>query len=182
MPIWPDKLMDPACSPFDDDARQSGAAHAREVDELKSRLESLSGKSWHSGDVERDLRAQRALLRAVLDESPDLIVLKDHEGNFLLCNKPVADFYGTTPDEMVGKDDGDFSATPEQAEFFRRNVLDIMARGVTEVVFEQSTDDRTGETRHFKSIKKPFIGENGQLYMRTGPYLEGDGKFMFGPG
>jgi hypothetical protein len=25
-----------------------------------------------------------------------------------------------------------------------------------------------------------FIGENGQLYMRTGPYLDGDGKFMFG--
>jgi hypothetical protein len=25
-----------------------------------------------------------------------------------------------------------------------------------------------------------FIGANGQLYMRTGPYLEGDGKFMFG--
>lgn len=27
-----------------------------------------------------------------------------------------------------------------------------------------------------------FIGQNGQLYMRTGPYLEGDGTFMFGPG
>jgi hypothetical protein len=27
-----------------------------------------------------------------------------------------------------------------------------------------------------------FIGQNGQLYMRTGPYLEGDGRFMFGPG
>ena len=26
-----------------------------------------------------------------------------------------------------------------------------------------------------------FIGQNGQLYMRTAPYLEGDGKFMFGP-
>ncbi|WP_082908073.1 hypothetical protein [Bradyrhizobium neotropicale] len=26
-----------------------------------------------------------------------------------------------------------------------------------------------------------FIGHNGQLYMRTGPYLEGDGKFKFGP-
>jgi hypothetical protein len=26
-----------------------------------------------------------------------------------------------------------------------------------------------------------FIGHNGQLYMRTGPYLEADGKFMFGP-
>ena len=25
-----------------------------------------------------------------------------------------------------------------------------------------------------------FIGQNGQLYMRSGPYLEGDDKFMFG--
>jgi len=25
-----------------------------------------------------------------------------------------------------------------------------------------------------------FIGQNGQLYIRTGPYFEGDGKFMFG--
>ncbi|ABD89927.1 hypothetical protein [Rhodopseudomonas palustris] len=27
-----------------------------------------------------------------------------------------------------------------------------------------------------------FIGSNGQLYMRSGPYLEDDGKFKFGPG
>lgn len=26
-----------------------------------------------------------------------------------------------------------------------------------------------------------FVGENGQLYMRTGRYLEGDGRFSFGP-
>ncbi len=25
-----------------------------------------------------------------------------------------------------------------------------------------------------------FINYNGQLYMRSGPYLEGDGKFKFG--
>ena len=25
-----------------------------------------------------------------------------------------------------------------------------------------------------------FIGQNGQLYMRTAPYLDGDGSFMFG--
>lgn len=40
----------------------------------------------------------------------------------------------------------------------------------------------------FKGAKKVprntlfFVGENGQLYMRSGPFLEGDGKFMFGPG
>jgi len=26
-----------------------------------------------------------------------------------------------------------------------------------------------------------FMGQNGQLYMRPGPYLEGDGTFLFGP-
>lgn len=26
-----------------------------------------------------------------------------------------------------------------------------------------------------------FIGENGQLYMRSGPFLEDDGRFKFGP-
>lgn len=26
-----------------------------------------------------------------------------------------------------------------------------------------------------------FIGHNGQLYMRSGQYLEGDGRFKFGP-
>jgi PAS domain S-box-containing protein len=153
--------MNRADEPSYDFDRLSGLPLDCEIDALRARLELLSGKSWYSGDVEQDLRAQRALLRTVLDESPDLIVMKDHEGNFLLCNKPVADFYGTTPEDMVGKHDGDYSATPEQAEFFRRSVLDIMARGQTMVVFEDSTDDRTGETRHFKSIKKPFLGDNG---------------------
>lgn len=27
-----------------------------------------------------------------------------------------------------------------------------------------------------------FIGENGVLYMRSGPFLEEDGRFKFGPG
>ena len=39
------------------------------------------------------------------------------------------------------------------------------------------------ETPGAKKVPKGtlfFIGQNGQLYMRTGPYLEGDGKFMFG--
>jgi hypothetical protein len=26
-----------------------------------------------------------------------------------------------------------------------------------------------------------FLGANGQLYMRTGPFLDGDGSFKFGP-
>ncbi|HMW24641.1 MAG TPA: EAL domain-containing protein [Burkholderiaceae bacterium] len=112
--------------------------------------------------VEADLREQSTLLRTVLDESPDFIILKDHEGNFLLTNAPVARFYGTTPEAMVGKHDGDFGCPPEMAEAFRRNVQGVMARGETEVVHEESRDARTGSLRHFRSIKKPFLGPDGR--------------------
>jgi PAS domain S-box/diguanylate cyclase (GGDEF) domain len=128
---------------------------------LKARLEALTGSAWHAGDAQRDLLAQKALLRTVLDESPDFIALKDHEGRFLLCNQAVAEFYGTTPEAMVGRHDGHFSATAAQAEQMRRTALEIMAHGRTEVVVEESTDHRSGQARWFKSIKKPFIGDNG---------------------
>ena len=102
------------------------------------------------------------MYRAVFDEIPDCIVLKDYKGDFLLCNQTVARLYNTTPAEMVGKHDGDFGAPPELAEFFRQNVLGIMDRGEMEVVFEDSRDALSGETRHFKSIKRPFKDADGR--------------------
>ncbi|WP_169517060.1 sensor domain-containing protein [Azohydromonas australica] len=155
--------MNDAAAPPLDAVHGDLALHARaqEILSLKARLEGLTGSAWHAGDAQRDLLAQKALLRTVLDESPDFIVLKDHQGNFLLCNQPVAEFYGTTPEAMVGKHDGHFSATKEQADQMRASVLAIMAHGRTEIVFEESTDHRSGQTRWFKSIKKPFLGDNG---------------------
>jgi PAS domain S-box-containing protein len=104
---------------------------------------------------------ENELLRMALDESPDVVLLKDARGDFLLCNSTVANLYGTTPQAMIGKSDGDFSATPEQDHFFRQNVLSIMASGLTQIVMEESTDERTGEVRYFKSIKKPFKTKDG---------------------
>ena len=102
-----------------------------------------------------------ALLQAVFDEVPDVITLKDAKGNFLLCNQTVARLYNTTPEQMVGKHDDDFGVPKPLADAFRANVLGIMARGETEVVFEDSCDAITGEVRHFKSIKRPFKDAQG---------------------
>ncbi|WP_051603007.1 EAL domain-containing protein [Simplicispira psychrophila] len=112
--------------------------------------------------AERALRASELFLRTVVDEIPDPVMLKDHEGNFLLGNRTVATLYGTTPQQMVGKHDGDFGVPQEMAEFFRHNVLSIMAKGETQVVFENSRDNNTGVIRHYRSIKKPLLGVDGQ--------------------
>jgi hypothetical protein len=50
--------------------------------------------------------------------------------------------------------------------------------------YRMGTDNAKALLKGAKKVPKGtlfFMGENGQLYMRTGPYLEGDGKFMFGP-
>lgn len=102
-----------------------------------------------------------ALYQAAFDETPDVMLLKDAEGNFLLCNRAVAKLYGTTPEAMVGKHDDDFGVPKDIADGFRANVQSIMAAGQTEIVFEDSRDAVTGELRHFKSIKRPFKDAEG---------------------
>jgi len=105
------------------------------------------------------------LLRTVIDETPFPIILKDAEGRFLLANRHLAELYHTTPEAMVGKDDGDFGVSPEMAASFRQNCLSIMARGVAEVVYEDSRDASSGEIRHFKSIKKPLCDAQGRMQL-----------------
>lgn len=108
------------------------------------------------------LRENQQLLNTVIDEMPDILVLKDEKGNFILCNESVAKLYNTTPEEMIGKHDGDFGVSSKLAEEFRSNVLEIMAEGKTRVVMEQSRDATTGKLHHFRSIKKPFKDSDGK--------------------
>jgi hypothetical protein len=49
--------------------------------------------------------------------------------------------------------------------------------------YRMGTDNAQALLKGAKKVPKGtlfFMGANGQLYMRTGPYLEGSGKFMFG--
>ncbi len=51
------------------------------------------------------------------------------------------------------------------------------------VAYKMGTNNAKELLKGAKKVPKGtlfFIGENGQLYMRSGPYLEGDGKFKFG--
>ena len=108
------------------------------------------------------LAAECALLRMVIDENPGIILLKDWDGRFLMANRALARLYDTTPEQMIGKDDGAFNPNLEQVEFFLQNVREIMRKGRTEVVLESSTDARTGEIRHFQSIKRPLTDAHGR--------------------
>jgi diguanylate cyclase (GGDEF)-like protein/PAS domain S-box-containing protein len=113
--------------------------------------------------TESDAREQIELLHFLIDEVPSPIVIKDYDGKFVLTNKAVAELYGApTPESMIGKDDGDYIPNRKLADAFKSNVRQIMDKGKTKTVFEDSIDVNTGEVRNFQSIKKPFINKNNE--------------------
>lgn len=107
-------------------------------------------------------RSSETLLDTIINELPDVFVLKDENGDFVLCNQTVAKLYNTTPEQMVGKCDGDFGVPKEMSDGFRENVLSIMKSGETQIVYEDSVDAKTGEIHHFRSIKKPIVDVDGK--------------------
>jgi len=107
-----------------------------------------------------DRRQAETLLRRVVDAIPHIVLVKDADGRFQLVNAALANLYGSSPQAMLGKDDGDFNPNLEQVEFFRRNIREIIASGVPQTVMEASTDAATGRIRHFQSVKVPFSGRN----------------------
>jgi PAS domain S-box-containing protein len=102
------------------------------------------------------------LLRTVIDENPNIILMKDWDGKFLIGNRALANLYGTTPDELIGKDDGAFNPNAEQVAFYLQNVREVMSQSQTQVVMEESTNASTGEVTYYQSIKKPLITREGK--------------------
>lgn len=102
------------------------------------------------------------LLRTVIDETPDIIIKKDWDGKFLLCNQALANLYGTTVKELVGKSDNDFNPNKNQVDFLLQSAREIMLSGETRIIQEHSTNAETGEVHHFLSINKPLKNVDGQ--------------------
>lgn len=112
--------------------------------------------------LQRELEQSESFLKTVIDEFPDVLLVKDENAKYILANKAVAKLYGTAPEAMIGKDDADFGVPKELSDFMRNNVLEIMQRGETEIVYEDSRDAQTKKIHHFKSIKKPFKTIDGK--------------------
>jgi two-component system sensor histidine kinase/response regulator len=115
------------------------------------------------------LEAQRNFLRQVIDLDPSFIFAKDEHGCFLLVNKALADHYGTTPDEMVGKLDEDFNPRRNESEHFHRDDLEVVRTRQPKFILEEPLSNAvTGETRWYQTIKVPLLAADGQTVQLLG--------------
>jgi PAS domain S-box-containing protein len=120
------------------------------------------------GELERlvrertaDLERQRTFLRQVIDISPHFIFAKDRDGRFTLVNRAVAEVYGTTAEELVGKRDADFNPNAEEVAFFLAADREVMDSRREKVIAEERITDSAGQVRWLETIKRPILGEDG---------------------
>jgi PAS domain S-box-containing protein len=111
--------------------------------------------------AEQTLENQRAFLRQVIDTNPNLIFAKDREGRFTLVNQAVADAYGTTVEELVGKRDADFNPNVAEVEFFLEADRKVMDSLQEELIREEKITESTGRVRWLQTVKRPIIGDDG---------------------
>lgn len=110
------------------------------------------------------LKQQREYLRAVIDTDPNFVFAKDWDGRFTLVNKAVAENYGTVPESLIGKTDGDFNTNADEVEHFLNYDREVIATGEPKFIPEEKvTNSLTGQTKWYQTIKVPLKGTDGQM-------------------
>ena len=74
-----------------------------QLDELRQRFDELNSRASELEATNEALRESEECYRAVIDNSPAAIFLKDTEGRYLLANKQFEKRTGLASDEVVGK-------------------------------------------------------------------------------
>jgi PAS domain S-box-containing protein len=102
---------------------------------------------------EYTLREREQYLRALLDNFPFLVWLKDDQSRFLAVNRPFAAQFGwPSAESLVGKTDFDI-ASQDLAEAYRADDRAILESGTSKIV-EEWIEDR-GERRWSETFKSP---------------------------
>jgi PAS domain S-box-containing protein len=113
--------------------------------------------------AEEALSEERKVLRALIDNVPDFMYVKDSECRFLVANHSVALQMGAkTPEELLGKTDFDFYPREIAAPFFEDEQR-VIRSGQAEVNREEKGLDINGNVSQVMTTQVPLRDKNGRV-------------------
>ncbi|HEY1463985.1 MAG TPA: ATP-binding protein [Terriglobales bacterium] len=146
-----------------------GSRISRRVSQLDEVNRNMIMEAVRREEAEQNVQQQREFLRTVIDTNPNLIFVKSWDGKFTLANKALADLYGTTPEEMVGKLDSDFNKNTDELENFRRDDQSVISSRKAKFIPEEPVSEvRTGETHWFQTYKVPLTRSGNSVSQLLG--------------
>jgi PAS domain S-box-containing protein len=106
--------------------------------------------------AEEALEKQRQFLRHVIDSDPNRIFSKDSDGRYTMANSAMAQFYGTTVEEIIGKGDSEFSLSADELLQVREADQAVLDEGRALFIPEQHLTDAQGRRRWYQTIRLPL--------------------------
>ena len=145
--------------------RDEALQHANDGLELRveARTQELQEEVQERVKAEESLSAERMVLRALIDNVPDYIYVKDAECRFLVANLAVAKQMGAkSPEELIGKTDFDFYP-PDLAKTFFDDEQRVIRSGQAEINREESALDPLGNVTQVMTTQVPLHDKNGRV-------------------
>lgn len=158
MNISAQKEMEQALRQARDEMEHSVAERTAELLEANQRM---------SSEVEERKRTQFELseaqqfLRKVIDNVPNMIFVKDKHGRYTLANRALANLYGISVGNIIGRTDSELIPNADEAEKFLDDDKQILETWEEKFIFEQKFTDRKGNIHWLQTVKRPMIGDTG---------------------
>ncbi|OYR41768.1 PAS domain-containing protein [Halorubrum sp. Hd13] len=114
-------------------------------------------------EYEIALESTREELREIIDLVPDLVFVKNRDGEYLLANEATAEAYGKTPEEVEGRSEGEIIPDVDDSAEFRQDDLEVIESGEPKEIGEETLTTAAGETRILQTVKIPYkMPETGE--------------------
>ncbi|MEM7533402.1 MAG: response regulator [Chloroflexota bacterium] len=118
------------------------------------------------GAIERkqareEVEAQELFTRAVIDDLPSWVFVKDPMGRFILANQVMADYLGTTTEDLIGKSDEELIPDPNQLREVLAADQNIRDTGKPEFIPERLWTGSQGQQNWFQITRKPLVQPDG---------------------
>ncbi|MGC1620865.1 MAG: response regulator [Candidatus Acidiferrum sp.] len=112
---------------------------------------------------EETLSEERKVLRALIDNVPDFMYVKDLDCRFVVANLSVARQMGAkTPEELIGKSDFDYYSR-ELASKFYEDEQRVIRSGQAEINREETGLDVQGNVSQVMTTQVPLRDKNGRV-------------------
>lgn len=109
-----------------------------------------------------ELKHRKALLRSIIDNVPNIVMLKDCNGRHLVVNKYHLEATGCDSSQVLGKTDADFFDAQTAARIMSQD-HEIIKSGLP-ITFEESVPHPDGSSHDYLTSKVPLANENGEVY------------------
>ncbi len=112
--------------------------------------------------AEREVRKNREMLLAIMNNSTSIITLKDLAGRYEFVNRQFETFFDVNAEVLIGKTDA--KVLPRKmADDFRAKELDVVRQRIALEFEDHLTFPSLGD-RYLHSIRFPLLSEDGVVY------------------